>query len=624
MSAKIGDHHCVLALMTFDGSSWTEIKDCRSLFPPVTELTSLFYVGGDGQEAMPQQPTLPQALQVGVANGKWPVQGARVRFTVAPNNGTVNGSQSVEVRTDAAGLATCTWVLSPGTRHQTAEARLIDAGGNTQHIPIRFNAILSIADAVHYDATQCAGLAKAGVTTVQEAIDALCRRESAGCRLVVGDGGTFRDISETIEVIRERKMSDACVCLLPGTHALPTNIDERELRLHIIGCGPGSVLALPDRGTSLSGLADITIRDVAINTASTALTFSHCGHVEISSCRIEGRTAGTVLLIDHAARFLCEHNVIRSFVPAAREGISAVLDFEPEVAKVFHITDDVEFETAVDTISEDIAARPVATRREFTRQLRSKLPQPITPATASTSSKNSTKKKAATKRASTSKATSASTVLTVEAIPVYNELLELLEQPRSKASDVKRVFLDLRRLAMLEEAGLALTILGPRTACTLLDNHIHGSISLGGMPGDLALNEKSGPLLRQRLSNKDIPVSLKESSFAVWLRGNRFTRLLSAVSMKEVVALINSQTKESFDVMQSVHLTDNIIDGTNSSIVARHVSLQSTRFRATRSTVASIIADTAIYLGNSSVEPVDVIDASKQSERVANVNMAVV
>ena len=59
-------------------SSWI-FGDCRHFFPPLTALEGLYYVGGDGQEAMPGQP-LPEPLQVRVANGGWPVKGVQVQF----------------------------------------------------------------------------------------------------------------------------------------------------------------------------------------------------------------------------------------------------------------------------------------------------------------------------------------------------------------------------------------------------------------------------------------------------------------------------------------------------------------------------------------------------------------
>src|SRR5439155_12304818 len=47
----IRHHRCRLALVQLDDEGWTVLTDCRSMFPSVTDLTELSYVGGDGQEA---------------------------------------------------------------------------------------------------------------------------------------------------------------------------------------------------------------------------------------------------------------------------------------------------------------------------------------------------------------------------------------------------------------------------------------------------------------------------------------------------------------------------------------------------------------------------------------------
>jgi hypothetical protein len=96
------------------------LHDCRKLFPPLTQLTSFFYLGGDGQEAMPGKELL-EPLRVGVANGQWPVQGARVRFEILDSNGTLksqdgnitgeNSGKSLTVLTDEYGVAACRWTL---------------------------------------------------------------------------------------------------------------------------------------------------------------------------------------------------------------------------------------------------------------------------------------------------------------------------------------------------------------------------------------------------------------------------------------------------------------------------------------------------------------------------------
>jgi len=177
---------CALALVAAVPQDESEdqlsvLHDCRNLFPPLTRLTSFFYLGGDGQEAMPGKELL-EPLRVGVANGQWSVQGARVRFEILDSNGslrTEDGStngQTVTVLTDADGDAACRWTLDEDAKQQSqrVQATLLNTEDGTQHLPICFSANLSVASQVAYDPTDCEFLAE--TSTVQEAIDQLCRR----------------------------------------------------------------------------------------------------------------------------------------------------------------------------------------------------------------------------------------------------------------------------------------------------------------------------------------------------------------------------------------------------------------------------------------------------------------
>jgi len=138
-------HYCRLGLLTFDGRTFTVIQDCRDLFPPVTEMTSVFYVGGDGQEAAPGQ-QLPRPLQVGVANGQWPVDGARVRFTVKLGTGTLQGGGlTFDAVTGHDGVAGSTLTLDSTTQSQQVEATLLNSASTVMHLPVRFSASFSEA-----------------------------------------------------------------------------------------------------------------------------------------------------------------------------------------------------------------------------------------------------------------------------------------------------------------------------------------------------------------------------------------------------------------------------------------------------------------------------------------------
>ncbi|CAN92260.1 possible Pectine lyase family protein [Sorangium cellulosum So ce56] len=205
-------HYAALGLVTRTSDTAVSVHDCRKLFPPVTELTSFFYLGGDGQEVMPDL-TLPAALSllpadlvVGVSNGQWPVKGARVRFKILhearPDGGSIPGAgalapaptytnvgaasdQEIVLETAADGTARARWSLgaSAGNLYQV-RAELLDVTGAVRHLPITFTANRSVASQVAFDPGQCAALQ--GKKTVQAAIEQLAHEPVL--RLLSGDG----------------------------------------------------------------------------------------------------------------------------------------------------------------------------------------------------------------------------------------------------------------------------------------------------------------------------------------------------------------------------------------------------------------------------------------------------
>ena len=174
---------CALAIVAAQDDSEDQLSvlhDCRNLFPPLTKLASFFYLGGDGQEAIPGKELL-EPLRVGVANGQWSVQGAGVRFEILDSNGSLrsedgSSGETVTVLTDADGVAACRWTLDEDAKQQSqrVQATLLDIEDGTRHLPIYFSANLSVASQVAYDPTDCKFLAE--TRTVQEAIDQLCQR----------------------------------------------------------------------------------------------------------------------------------------------------------------------------------------------------------------------------------------------------------------------------------------------------------------------------------------------------------------------------------------------------------------------------------------------------------------
>jgi hypothetical protein len=193
----VAHHYARLGLVDIAaGGAPGGFSDCRSLFPPVTELTTFEYLGGDGQEVMPNflNPgftNLPVALRVGVANGRWPVQGARVVWEVLDGGGQVAGTnpstgflaQASSV-TAGDGSAEAIWRLpATGTLHRV-RATLRDAADNPVGLPIIFAANLSQASQVAYDPRTVCGQAAPQVATVQAALD----RQTQLCRIFYSGG----------------------------------------------------------------------------------------------------------------------------------------------------------------------------------------------------------------------------------------------------------------------------------------------------------------------------------------------------------------------------------------------------------------------------------------------------
>lgn len=501
--------YCRLAIMRFNGSAWTEISDCRQLFPPVTQLTALFYISGDGQEAMPGQ-VLPKPLQVGVSNGQWPsagipvafdlisaggaldlsgitntivssaagrvvmltdengiaqcnwkldndqaqvsqqveavmldaagnpvhlpvrfnanlsvaeqvaytpenctylktkdaatvheaieelcakqlillsyvggdgqeampgqllgkplqagvadantghpVEGALVVFKLAPGNGILQPTPTssvvsslpdeVTVKTGVDGIAECGWLLdnNPVNKSQRVVARLVDNGGVPHYLPVHFNASLSLAGDVAYS-PQCLFLKEKNVSTVHDALEELCKKESQaakGCTVTVDPNRESDRIDLVIaELLEDKKITDICICLMPGDHQLPEglsldalNLGRKTLHIKIKGCGPQSRIYLPTemkiRGVTSFVLEEVFIRFTALKSMTTPhISFDQINVLKILSCQISGSLTGSsAIVVNQVAKADIRDNIIIPWQPLQLLNVINTLESE--------------------------------------------------------------------------------------------------------------------------------------------------------------------------------------------------------------------------------------------------------------------------------------------------------
>jgi hypothetical protein len=228
----IKHHCCPLALLTLLANKWKLKSDCRRIFPRVTELTSLLYVSGDGQEAMPGN-KLDWPLQVRVVNGQHPVAGAKVQFTIESGGGTLSVSTGL-VESTPDGIAKCEWILGKSGKQRVKAFLQDDAGDSVPGQVIGFNADLSVASEVAYNPSACPNLKEAG--TVQAAIDKLCQMDrGGGCAITVGEGGQHETLGLAFEKLKD--INDISLCLLPGLHKIEKDLMVNgKNNIKIVGC----------------------------------------------------------------------------------------------------------------------------------------------------------------------------------------------------------------------------------------------------------------------------------------------------------------------------------------------------------------------------------------------------
>lgn len=195
-------HRAPLGILERSGGAWTLVSDCRSMFPPLTRLTAIDLVGGDGQEAMPGD-RFDEAIRVVVRRGDVPVEGVPVRFTARdgvldPADPASGATSPVTLSTDADGLAQVNWTPDPGgATTQTVLIERLDDTGTLTDVPIVVTGQLSVAREVAWE-SPCRGI---GAETVQDGLDALATRSTL--RLLGGDGQSVRADGDVVpELVR--------------------------------------------------------------------------------------------------------------------------------------------------------------------------------------------------------------------------------------------------------------------------------------------------------------------------------------------------------------------------------------------------------------------------------------
>ena len=640
----IHHHYCKLGVVYYTGDQFDEdIFDCRPRFPPLTQQFHFFIVGGDGQEAGPGQP-LPQPLQVGVNNASRPVAGATVKFTIIAGDGQLAVEQSppnrtLEVTTDVQGIASCEWRLDNKSSSQRVQATLIKADerdfvneeNQSSVTPLFFNARLE---------------------TVQS------RR---GCRITVGEGGTFPDVDTAIKTLMGEGERDICLCLLPGDHesnGLRLEVEDpaQTMSLSISGCGTASRLYL-QKGWLFRGLRAVSLRDLIIEPTFTieetevAVDFEHCREIRMNGCTLQGFTNGGPLLAVRGSNNvrLCDNLFEASTFIEQSQPLT-----DGEITATIIITSLSKLQNIFSPTSPDLY----------------ELFQPPTPNTPHwdafrKKSATTAKRLAALKERSRHSMTlqlqdtldNSSGLSDQEHLHLEELFTTLGTKNPPPPATLLTILLDLHHAAIKARPGLAL-VLGdnsftvnpmPRAIPYLKDNDNLSSLEnneIAGITSLYGLPDRKHTIPVELLNNNFFKTLTNRVIFGslgtLHLRGNLLNQItVSKVVIADIAEAIYAERNDNripIPIFSRSLIVENIFEKNDNVIISDHITLNSNTFTLTTPTkppgsteseqsnqIGIIISNDSIYIANRAYSPSSIVENQKtpntNHQQIANINI---
>ena len=587
-----------------------EVHDCRNHFPALAQMTNLYYVSGDGQEAMPEDTApLPEPLRVRVSNGALPVQKAQIEFSVLDDE-TITHTEFVA--TDDKGIASYEWTIG-NQGEQKVEAYLLDKAGNRiEDKCIIFTANLSKADEVRYDPGICTKWEDAP-TTVQAALDELCDRESGGgCRVTVGNGGQYASLDVAIYELLEKNKADICLCMLPGEQESETDFgftaiaelvaklssEGESVHLKVVGCGPGTRVIL-NAPILLQGFASVIIKDLEIAAGKFdglsdnldrpyALSIESVAEVSMSGCHIWGyanNTTDPLILIKEATKIYLENNLFErhweNIEPPDNTVYQDIGKFQPmlkviksEYLREVHIYySNHDYTKTAITVAHDISGLNLEERKKISITIKD----------------------------------NAAMLQNEELKQAYDDLADAVfveNDDRTEeeiASTVLNKIKDIRETTMQEHTGCALTIFCNTGKMSILHNSIYGLVTLNTFADKmLKIDKNIRQMLFDRVNNEGIPL-VNDDCAQLDLLNNKLTRI-NTVSQSSYDKLITPPATIDEGVYRMDIRGNSFLMG-RSVLLTEYSNIDCNFFEKYEDndeiiTLAYAIAHSAVYMGN--------------------------
>ena len=599
-----------------------------------------------GKRVCPPAPS-PNPWWCASTGGEHAVKNVPVNFELqTPGAGAAllyKGSPlSNPVYTEPDGTVEVTWRLGSdrAVRSQQVLAYIDAPGDARQHLQVRFNANLSLAEEVSYEPpNDCPNLAGTstvaealdalctisadqvtyeppadcpnleGATNVAEALDALCNISGGGCCVCVGPDGDFPDLDTALNELMRGEVREICLCLAAGPYSLKGfqhvhRLQDGEFHLRISGCGPGTLIDLQEP-FRLNGATSFHLEEVAIQTSFVvagpfgALAFEGCEEVSLTGCNIAGRTAfdeteagGTLLSIGSTASVrLRDLRLEADTEPTYEILIKGLDEVGAEIIRdaiIVAVEDPSLFLEAALNAGQIIADLDEAQRIDLSRQIND--------------------------------LRTTQNVWSEAELFNFQKLRFALQNLERPPEDYAAILVDLRRAVIKSRPGCAL-VLSPlptvESAEELIigrvdrDNfvsiescEIAGEVGLYGLPVTPTIFDELLPddeLKKLQNDIKDGSLTIPSNTFPLGtleMRGNQIARLGLARNVVEAFAN-RFDISTVFSLYNEVLLTDNIFESEPIIVAALHCGLAGNQFlTGQRQIVGVVFGNSGVYTGN--------------------------
>lgn len=582
-------HHFAKIAIAERAGTWS-ITDCRNLYPVLADIVDLFYVSGEGQDAMPDvgAPTslvpLAEPLQVGVARGEYPRAGVAVSFTAeAGAAGSLNGTvltttiRSVNVATDANGLATCTWEIDPARKIQQVTARMIDDLGNPFGLPVTFTAQLSTADQVAYTPDpDCTTLSAA--KTVQEALDILCMTDSGNdcCELSVGEGCDYPTLEAALDdLLVKKKRKSIALCLLAqetehkskGYAGAGTDLANIRIR----GAGRASRLEL-ENPLVFRKSNSVSISEIQISATKSDFAIVGEGAKElfVSRCAItvSGTSPATAAILgrDNDRLVVSGNSILATFFTTENRFLQ-LKDFDAGIAKLMLLSDS-EFEEQIGPEIERISAVKASDRIKQVDKFTT----------------------LAVERAVGIAEITQPAFKRVSGEDAFGGLKKSYRASKVSGENLRAAIEEVRGVLRLNSPAACVHFGSLGTSATIEDNLMAGNVVMY----EGVATEISGDLFDNLVgSTKDLTLNLTDAG--VWIRGNRFIRFLLGKSVSDIVS--GKAQSAPLTVYREIRFEDNTIEA-SASVGLSFVQIYDGNLWTFEGTAALSVCRRAILTGN--------------------------